>query len=275
MTRAHRNRRDRTGINWVFGGGYTVFGLLGAVLAVYLLYPFVTFFAGAQGNGIAVADFARPEVVSAARYSLTTAPISTAVATVFGVPLAYFLSRSEFRGKLLVDSLVILPLVLPPVVGGVMLLTGFGSFTPVGQVANSLGLTLTDSYIGIVLAQTFVASPFVVITSRAGFDSVAEYERASRSLGKGPVETFFRVSLPLSSGHILAGIALTFARSIGEFGATMMTAYNPQTMPTQIWVTFISRGVYATLPIVAVLVTLGLAVVVGIRYSGKTIGVRE
>jgi molybdate/tungstate transport system permease protein len=264
-----------TGGMSAFGGDYTVFGLLGAVLVAYLLYPFVTFFAGARGTELSGAAFTRPEVVSAARYSLTTAPVSTAVATLFGVPLAYFLSRSEFRGKLLVDSLVVLPLVLPPVVGGVMLLTGFGSFTPLGGIASSLGVTLTDSYVGIIVAQTFVASPFVVITSRAGFDTVEEYERASRSLGKGPVETFVRVSLPLSSGHILAGVALTFARSIGEFGATMMTAYNPQTMPTQIWVTFISRGVYATLPIVAVLVTLGLAVVVGIRYSGRTVGVGE
>lgn len=274
MTRGHRNKDHETGSGPVFGGDYTVFGLLGAMLVIYLLYPFVTFFTGAQGH-VSIGEFMRPEVISAARYSLTTAPVSTALATVFGVPLAYFLSRSEFRGKLLVDSLVILPLILPPVVGGTMLLTGFGNFTPVGQFANSLGVTLTDSYIGIIFAQTFVASPFVVITSRAGFDSIEEYEKASRSLGKGPVETFLRVSLPLSSGHILAGVALTFARSIGEFGATMMTAYNPHTMPTQIWVTFISRGVFATLPFVAILVALGLAVVVGIRYSGKNIGVNQ
>lgn len=274
MTRGDESRRNKTGEGSVFGGDYTVFGLLGAILVLYLLYPFITFFTGAQGN-VSVGDFMRLEVVSAARYSLTTAPVSTALATVFGVPLAYFLSRSEFRGKLLVDSLIILPLILPPVVGGAMLLTGFGNFTPVGRIANSLGVTLTGSYIGIIFAQTFVASPFVVITSRAGFDSVEEYEKASRSLGKRPIETFFRVSLPLSSGHILAGVALTFARSIGEFGATMMTAYNPHTMPTQIWVTFISRGVFATLPIVAVLVALGLAVVVGIRYSGKSIGMKR
>lgn len=274
MTRGDESRRNKTGEGSVFGGDYTVFGLLGAILVLYLLYPFITFFTGAQGN-VSVGDFMRLEVVSAARYSLTTAPVSTALATVFGVPLAYFLSRSEFRGKLLVDSLIILPLILPPVVGGAMLLTGFGNFTTVGRIANSLGVTLTGSYIGIIFAQTFVASPFVVITSRAGFDSVEEYEKASRSLGKRPIETFFRVSLPLSSGHILAGVALTFARSIGEFGATMMTAYNPHTMPTQIWVTFISRGVFATLPIVAVLVALGLAVVVGIRYSGKSIGMKR
>ncbi len=269
-----RDSHSTVGFNTVLDGEYTLFGLLGAILVVYLLYPFVTFFAGASESGLSAAAFTRSELLSAARYSLTTAPISTAIAAVLGVPLAYVLSRAEFRGKLLVDSLVILPLVLPPVVGGVMLLTGFGHFTPFGQAANTLGLSLTDSYIGIILAQTFVASPFVVITSRAGFDAVEEYERASRSLGKGPIGTFRHVSLPLASGHILAGVALTFARSIGEFGATMMTAYNPHTMPTQIWVTFISKGVYATLPIVAVLVTLGLAVVIGIRYFGTHIGVQ-
>ncbi|MDY6774765.1 MAG: ABC transporter permease [Halobacteria archaeon] len=265
-------RREREKPSRIFSipGDYTVFGLLGAVLAVYVLYPFVTFFAGAQN--VTVADFTRPEIVSAVKYSLTTAPVSTAIATVFGVPLAYFLSRTDFRGKLLVESVVVLPLVLPPVVGGVMLLTGFGNFTPVGEIANSLGLSLTNSYVGILFAQTFVASPFVVITSRAGFDSVEEYERASRSLGKGPVETFFRVSLPLASGNILAGVVLTFARSLGEFGATMMTAYNPHTMPTQIWVTFMSRGVFATLPIVVILASVGLTAVVGIRYFGKTLG---
>ncbi len=269
-----RDSHSTGGFDAVFDGEYTLFGLLGAILVVYLLYPFVTFFTGASESGLSVAVFTRSELLSAARYSLTTAPISTAIAAVLGVPLAYVLSRAEFRGKLLVDSLVILPLVLPPVVGGVMLLTGFGHFTPLGQAANTLGLSLTDSYIGIILAQTFVASPFVVITSRAGFDAVEEYERASRSLGTGPIGTFLHVSLPLASGHILAGVALSFARSIGEFGATMMTAYNPHTMPTQIWVTFISEGVYATLPIVAVLVTLGLAVVIGIRYAGTHIGVQ-
>jgi molybdate/tungstate transport system permease protein len=273
MTRTREERTARTGIRSVLDGEYTIFGLMGAVLVVYVLYPFVSFFAGAHGQTLAA--FTRPAVVSAAKFSLTTAPVSTVIATVFGVPLAYFLSRSSFRGKLLVEALVVLPLVLPPVVGGVLLLTGFGNGTVLGRTASSLGVTLTNSTVGIVLAQTFVASPFVVITSRAGFDAVEAHERASRSLGKGPVETFVRVSVPLASGHILAGIALTFARALGEFGATMMTAYNPHTMPTQIWVTFLSEGVYATLPIVVILAAFGLVVVVGIRYSGKHVGVRE
>ena len=110
-----RDSHSTVGFNTVLDGEYTLFGLLGAILVVYLLYPFVTFFAGASESGLSAAAFTRSELLSAARYSLTTAPISTAIAAVLGVPLAYVLSRAEFRGKLLVDSLVILPLVLPPV----------------------------------------------------------------------------------------------------------------------------------------------------------------
>ncbi|MBS1263683.1 MAG: Molybdate/tungstate transport system permease protein WtpB [Methanonatronarchaeales archaeon] len=246
--------------------------IMGGVLLAYLAYPIVTFTLSAGWGG--TADIASPANLEAIRHSLVTAPIATAIATALGVPLAYLLARTSFRGKLLVETLVILPLVLPPVVGGTMLLTGFGHFTPVGALAREAGLELTDSLLGVVLAQTFVASPFVVITSRAGFASIdPEIEQASRNLGKGPMETFYRVSLPLARGSILAGVVLTFARSIGEFGATMMTAYNPHTMPTQIWVTFISHGVEATAPLVFLLLGLGSAVVAAVLYVGRFPGV--
>jgi molybdate/tungstate transport system permease protein len=247
-----------------------VLTILGAVLLVYLLFPFVSFFTWIEG--VSPAAFADPAVVSAFKYSLATAPVSTAIATVFGVPLAYVLARSTFPGKPLVDALVVLPLVMPPVVGGVMLLTAFGRFTALGAAAAGLGISLTDSYLGIVLAQTFVASPFVIITARSGFASIdREIEQAARSLGKSPLETFRLVSLPLARGSILAGIVLTFARAMGEFGATMMTAYHPNTMPTQIWVSFISHGVADTAPLVIALVAVGFAVVLALQYVGKRI----
>ncbi|MFB6086148.1 MAG: ABC transporter permease [Halodesulfurarchaeum sp.] len=245
-----------------------VFALLGGVLFVYLLYPFVSFFT--WGDGLGLGAFLEPGVLNAVKYSLLSAPVSTAIATVFGVPLAYVLARTTFPGKVVVDALVVLPLVMPPVVGGVMLLTGFGHFTPLGAAAASLGIPLTDSYFGIVLAQTFVASPFVVITARSGFAAVdREIEQAARSLGKGPIETFRLVSLPLARGSILAGVVLTFARAMGEFGATMMTAYHPTTMPTQIWVTFISDGISATTPLVIVLLVLGFLVVLSLQLAGN------
>ncbi len=247
-----------------------IFALLGAVLLGYLVFPFVSFFTWTEG--ISTGAFTDPAVLSSVQYSLFTAPVSTAIATVFGVPLAYVLARSTFPGKVLVDALVVLPLVMPPVVGGVMLLTGFGRFTPLGAAAAAMGVPLTDSYLGIVLAQTFVASPFVIITARSGFAAIdREIEQAARSLGKGPIETFRLVSLPLARGSILAGIVLTFARAMGEFGATMMTAYHPNTMPTQIWVTFVSHGVSATAPLVIILLTLGFLVVFALQMAGKRI----
>lgn len=265
-----RLSRGKYGFDGQFLHETGVLALLGAVLLVYLLYPFLAFF-NFSGQ-LSASAFLDPAVLDAVKYSLLSAPVSTALATIFGVPLAYVLARATFPGKVIVDALIVLPLVMPPVVGGVMLLSGFGQFTPLGSFASSLGLPLTDSYLGIVLAQTFVASPFVVITSRSGFAAVdREIEQAARSLGKGPIETFRLVSLPLARGSILAGVVLTFARAMGEFGATMMTAYHPTTMPTQIWVTFISEGITATAPLVIVLLALGFLVVLALQLAGKRV----
>jgi len=249
--------------------GWTPFVVLGAVLFAYVCYPFVAFVWQLDSFDSAVAT--DPATLSAVRYSLTTAPVATALATVFGVPLAYVLARSSFRGKAVVEALVIVPLVLPPVVAGLLLLTGFGSLTPVGSLARSVGISLTDSYVGIVLAQTFVASPFVVVTSRSGFAGVDDQlEEAARSLGSDPVATFWNVSLPLARNSILAGVVLTFARAVGEFGATMMVAYHPHTMPVQIWVAFGSRGLDATVPLVVLLALIGFSVVFALHALGRT-----
>lgn len=249
--------------------GRVLFVVLGTVLVGYVCYPFLTFVS--RVGGVDASTVGDPALLSAVKYSLTTAPVATAIATVFGVPLAYVLARSSFRGKAIVEALVIVPLVLPPVVAGLLLLTGYGSFTPIGSLARAMGIRLTDSYAGIVLAQTFVASPFVVITSRSGFAGVDDQlEDAARSLGSGPLATFWNVSLPLARGSVVAGIVLTFARAVGEFGATMMVAYHPHTMPVQIWVTFGARGLDATIPLVLLLASIGFAVVFALQYLGRT-----
>ncbi|WP_418282466.1 ABC transporter permease [Halorubrum sp. DTA98] len=243
--------------------------LLGGLLVVSFALPFVTFL-GRTGSTPFVEALARPASRTAIRNSLLTAPVSTAIATVLGVPLAYVLARGSFRGKRVVEAIVVLPLIVPPVVGGAMLLTAVGRFTPIGALAAGLGVPLTDSLVGVVLAQTFVAAPFVVITARAGFERVDErLEQASRSLGYGPIATFRNVSLPLARGAILAGVVLTFARAIGEFGATMMVAYNPRTMPTRIWVEFISGGIDAIAPLALALLGVTLLVVAAIQRFAR------
>ena len=242
-----------------------VFAALGAVLLAYLVYPFVAFFAGTRGADVA-GDLRAPETQEAVVNSLVTAPVATAIAAFFGVPLAYFLARAEFRGKVFVESVVILPLVLPPVVGGAMLLMGFGRFTTVGGAASAVGVPLTDSLVGVVLAQTFVSAPFVVITSRAGFSAVDEHlEQASRTMGHGSLATFWNVSLPSARSAVAAGVVLTFARAVGEFGATMMTAYNPRTMPTRIWVDFIAGGIDGVVALSLVLIVITTVVIVAVQ----------
>ncbi|RQG86153.1 ABC transporter permease subunit [Natrarchaeobius halalkaliphilus] len=243
--------------------------LLGGVILAYFALPFLTFLSR-TGTANVVSGLTTPNAQVAIRNSLITAPLSTTIATVFGVPLAYVLARRSFVGKRLVEALVILPLVVPPVVGGAMVLTAVGRFTPIGSAAAAVGISLTDSLVGVVLAQTFVAAPFVIITARAGFGAVDErLERASRSLGYGPLATFWNVSLPLARGSIVAGITLTFVRAIGEFGATMMVAYNPRTMPTRIWVDFIAGGIDAIVPLGVALLAITLAVLAAVQRFGR------
>jgi molybdate/tungstate transport system permease protein len=266
LTRLARRRPEPPALD----GTPRWFRPLAALLVVSLAYPVVAFFA--RAGSLSPAAFTDPAVRRAAGYSLLTAPVATLLATLVGVPLAYVLARGTFRGKALVEAVVALPLVVPPVVGGVMLLTGLGRGSAVGAAAAAVGLSLTDSVLGIVAAQTFVAAPFLVITARAGFANVdPALEEASRTLGRSRTATLRRVTLPLAKGHVLAGVALTFARAVGEFGATMMTAYTPHTMPTRIWVVFLSRGVEATLPYVVVLLLVGAAAVVAVQASGRGI----
>ena len=261
MTSSHRSARARTEL--------LLPALLGTFLLGYFALVFGAFLSRA-GTETIVASLSTPTAQEAIRNSLITAPISTAIATIFGVPLAYVIARASFRGKGLIEALVVLPLVLPPVVGGAMILTAVGRFTPIGSAAAALGVPLTDSLIGVILAQTFVAAPFVIITARAGFGAVdVRLEQASRSLGYGPILTFWNVSIPLASGAIFAGIILTFARAIGEFGATMMVAYNPRTMPTRIWVDFIAGGIDAIVPLSLALLAITLAVIVAVQHFGR------
>jgi molybdate/tungstate transport system permease protein len=257
---------DQRRVQWRGSG---LFVLLSAVLLAYLLFPFLAFLQWSPRSSV-LAALSEPAAGDAIRHSLLTAPVATVLATIFGVPLAYVLARHSFRGKRLVEALVVLPLVLPPVVAGAMLLTGIGRFTTVGGFFAARGLPLTSSLAGIVLAQLFVAAPFVVITARAGFASVdRRLEQASRSMGYGPVRTFLHVSLPLAGKTVLAGVVLTFARAIGEFGAVLMVANNPRTMPTQIWFEFQTGGPVATVPLAVALLAISLVVILLTQYTGR------
>ena len=243
--------------------------VLGGALLLFYLAPLASLLV-AQPPGAVLERLTASEVVSAATTSLLASTVSTAVAVVFGLPLAYWLARTEGRLTTLVTAAVVLPLVLPPIVSGMVLLTVVGPNTVLGSVAAGYGFPLTRSLAGVVLAQTFVASPFLVVTAKAAFESVdRSLEYASRSLGKGRLTTVRRVTLPLAWPGILAGVTLAFARSMGEFGATIMLAYYPRTMPVQIWISFTTLGVDRAFPVAVILVGIAVATLVVLNALGS------
>ncbi|QZP39356.1 ABC transporter permease subunit (plasmid) [Halobaculum magnesiiphilum] len=255
-TGSHSNRSGTSmfGFDWL-----SVALVLGGVLLLYYVVPLVSLFLSVPAGEI-LARMNSPTVVDSATTSLLSASISTVIATSFGLPLAYWLARTDGAITKIVLAVVVLPLVLPPTVGGIVLLTVFGPNSPLGEAAIAAGFPLTRSLAGVVLAQTFVASPFVVVTAKAAFESVDQtLEYASRSLGKSRWTTARNVTLPLAGPGILAGITLAFARAIGEFGATMMLAYYPRTMPVQIWVAFIELGLDNAYPVAILLVLIAAA----------------
>ena len=206
----------------------TPFGvaLVGATTAslVFLALPIVAIFAelslGELFDGL-TSDIAR----DALRVTLETNLIAMALILVFGTPTAYLLANRSFRGRALLVTLVELPLVLPPAVAGIGLLAAFGRFGLLGGAIDALGVDIAFTKIAVVLAVTYVASPFYVRTAIAAFEAVdQDLVSASRTLGAGPARTFRRVALPLAAGGLGAGLSLAFARGLGEFGATIMFA---------------------------------------------------
>lgn len=259
------SRPDLGTSNWV-----RVTVALGGLLAVYYLLP-LTALLFAQPPAAILDGLSSPAVQRAAATSVVGASMSTVLATVFGVPLGYWLARSRSPFTPLVTGVVILPLVLPPIVSGMLLVAVFGPNTPFGELLGAGGVRPTGSLVGVVLAQTFVASPFVVVTARAAFGDVdPALEGASRSLGKSQWTTLHRVTIPLAKPGLLAGVTLAFARSMGEFGATLMMAYYPRTLPVQIWVDFQSLGLDAAFPVAVVLLLVSLGALGVVSLLGTT-----
>lgn len=184
----------------------------------------------------------QPDVRDALKLSIMTTSISTLLAMLFGLPVAYILARTQFPGRRWLEILVSMPTVLPPVVAGVALLIAFGRFGLVGRYLTPLGITLPFTTVAVVLAQVFVASPFFVNSVKAGLEQLDQrYERAAYTLRASPFYTFRRVVLPLIRPALLTGIGMTWTRALGEFGATIMFAGNfpgiTQTLPISIYTT--------------------------------------
>ncbi|SBT42683.1 ABC transporter permease [Micromonospora auratinigra] len=213
---------------------------------------------------------AAPGVLTALRLSLETATLATLLSVVLGVPLAWLLARVEFAGRRLVRALVTVPLVLPPVVGGVALLLVFGRRGLLGSWLDAtFGVSLPFSTAGVVLAEAFVAMPFLVLAVEGALRGAdRRYEEAAATLGAGRWTTFTHVTLPLVAPGVAAGAVLCWARALGEFGATITFAGNypgrTQTMPLAVYLA-LETDVQAAVVLSLVLLTVSVAILAGLR----------
>ncbi|MEE1824620.1 ABC transporter permease [Streptomyces sp. BE20] len=244
--------------------------LLPALLGLaFLVLPLVGLLVRAPWSSLSD-QLTSPQVWEALRLSLVCATAATGVSLVLGVPLAWLLARTELPGRRLIRALVTLPLVLPPVVGGVALLLVLGRRGIVGSWLDSaFGLTLPFTTTGVVIAEAFVAMPFLVISVEGALRAAdPRYEEAAATLGASRLTTFRRVTLPLIAPGIGAGAVLAWARALGEFGATITFAGNfpgrTQTMPLAVYLAMESDP-EAAIALSLVLLVVSVAVLAGLR----------
>lgn len=235
----------------------------------FLVLPLVALLIRAPWHGLA-RILSDNEVLTALRLSLECATAATGVSLVLGVPLAWVLARVPFRGVGVVRALVTLPLVLPPVVGGIALLVALGRSGVLGRYLNEwFGLTLPFTTPGVVVAETFVAMPFLVITVEGALRAGdRDLEEAAVTLGAGRLAVFARVTLPSIAPSLFAGAVLCWARALGEFGATITFAGNfpgtTQTMPLAIYNAF-ENDPQAAIALSLVLLLVSVVVLTALR----------
>jgi molybdate transport system permease protein len=210
------------------------------------------------------------DALTALRLSLQTSVLATAVAVLLGTPLAWVQARVAYPGRSVVRAVTMLPMVLPPVVGGVALLLALGRRGLVGRYLDGAGVHLPFHLSGAVAAEAFVAMPFFVLTLEAALRSVdPRLEEAARTLGAGPWAVFTRVTLPLVRPSLVAGALLCWARALGEFGATITFAGNlpghTQTLPLFVYVKLEGSSPDAAVILSLVLLAVSLVVLVGLR----------
>lgn len=214
-------------------------------------------------------------VLDALRLSLLTSTLTLAIALLLGVPLAYLLARTRFPGKQLLDTLIDLPLVLPPTVAGVALLVAFGRRGVFGAQLNEVGVELAFTTAAVVLAQLFVSAPFLVRSLKAGFQTIDTHlEEASVALGASPWRTFWLVTLPLARPALLSGAVLCWVRALSELGATLIFAGSfqgrTQTMPLAIIAAFeSSAGLSGAVALAVVLLAVAAVLLVLLRVVLK------
>lgn len=243
---------------------------LAGILVLFLALPVVVLVVRAAGGGALLGALGTAAVRDALALSLATTTISLLVTVAFGTPVAFALARRRFRGAVVLETFVDLPIVLPPSVAGLALLLVFGRRGLLGEPLSLLGWQIPFTTVAVILAQTFVAAPFFVRAARAGLAGVdRDLEDAARVDGAAERHVLRWVTIPLAAPALAAGLVMSWARALGEFGATIMFAGNlagrTQTLPLVVFGEFQAGDLEASIAAAALLVLAAFGVLVAVR----------
>ena len=242
-----------------------LFAILGGLLVAFIALPLLRTLTATSLRGLILA-LQDPQLQRSLAVTFGGAALATSIGLLTAVPLAYLLARRRFRGRGLVEAVVMLPVIVPHTAAGVALLLVFGRYGLMGQAFARLGVTFTDTMAGIVLAMLFVSAPFLVSASREAFALIdTEIERVALSDGASPLQAFWHVTLPLARRGILAGALMMWARGISEFGAVVILAYHPKVMTVLVYERLQGFGLEAALPATAVLIGVALVAITLLR----------
>jgi molybdate transport system permease protein len=260
--------RNRRNLILTIGGGVLI-----TLLLVFIVTPIIGLLFRTTPEQF-LASLSNPVVWNAVVLSLITASVSTLSIILVGTPVAWINARHRYPGRELVDTLIDLPLVLPPTVAGLALLMAFGRMGLIGGFFYGFGISIAFTTLAVVIAQIFVSLPFYIRQARSSFEELdTMYENAARSLGSTPLPTFFTVIMPLVKYGLISGAVMSFARALGEFGATIMFAGNfqgrTQTMPLAIYTTMQGDlDLSITLAVILILISFSIIAIVKFRLRG-------
>lgn len=242
--RANANR------HWIARGGAALFALL-------LLYPLTGFFSriGPWQWGRDV----RGPALASVRVSLLLTSLAIVIIIAIGTPVASYIARCKARERLVWQALLLLPILLPPLALGILFTLAFGSFGAVGRSLERYGAVMTNSATAFVITQVYVGMGYYVLGAVAALDAVPPMlQKHAALLGLTPMKVFLRVTLPLSRLGLAVALSITWVRTIGEFGAVVVTAYYPSGMPVQLWTNLQSFGLPAVMPLLVVFLAVAL-----------------
>lgn len=246
-----------------------LFAFLGGLALLFIIAPLVSMFLATSPSQI-FETTKDQEVIDSIWLTLRVSFLSTIFFAIGAIPLAYFLARTKFKLKKLVNGIIDLPIVIPHSAAGIAVLGFISRDSILGKAADTVGLNFVGHPIGIAIAMAFVSIPFLINAARDGFNNVPlKLEKTALNLGASPVRVFFTISLPLAWKNILSGLVMMFARGLSEFGAVVIVAYHPMITPVMIYERFGAFGLKYARPVSVVFILVCLVFFVLLRMLSK------